>query len=213
VNLRCRPIQSWPDRRPANAPRKRAQFKATFGKTLGELERELSALKVSEVVLELDVGESDLRIDGWPRADARPRSPGVVLNLEHPTQGWLRFPCETYDRWEDNFRAIRLALEALRAVDRYGVTRRAEQFAGWRALPASTTPTMTTRDAAVVLERYVGAKPGTLAGEILTDPKAARWAAREAIKVTHPDRGGTAEAFNEVQIARRALAVAHGVDL
>ena len=34
-----------------------------------------------------------------------------------------------------NLRAIALALAALRAVERYGVTRRQEQYKGWAELP------------------------------------------------------------------------------
>jgi len=35
-------------------------------------------------------------------------------------------------------RAIALSLQALRAVDRYGVARRAEQYRGWKQLPSAT---------------------------------------------------------------------------
>jgi hypothetical protein len=39
--------------------------------------------------------------------------------------------------WQANVRAIALALQALRAVDRYGVSTRGEQYTGWSALPAA----------------------------------------------------------------------------
>ena len=35
--------------------------------------------------------------------------------------------------WQHNLRSIALGLEALRAVDRYGISRRGEQYAGFRA--------------------------------------------------------------------------------
>lgn len=35
--------------------------------------------------------------------------------------------------WQHNVRSIALGLEALRAVDRYGISRRGEQYAGYRA--------------------------------------------------------------------------------
>jgi hypothetical protein len=35
--------------------------------------------------------------------------------------------------WQHNIRSIALGLEALRAVDRYGISRRGEQYAGFRA--------------------------------------------------------------------------------
>lgn len=48
----------------------------------------------------------------------------------------LSYPCDSCDNWQHNVRSIALALQALRAVDRYGVTRRAEQYRGWGKLPA-----------------------------------------------------------------------------
>ena len=46
----------------------------------------------------------------------------------------MSYPCDKYSNWQANLRAIALSLEALRAEDRYGVTRRAEQYKGWAKL-------------------------------------------------------------------------------
>jgi hypothetical protein len=40
--------------------------------------------------------------------------------------------------WRDNVRAIALGLEALRTVDRYGITHKAEQYTGVKALGQGT---------------------------------------------------------------------------
>lgn len=45
-----------------------------------------------------------------------------------PRRGHLSYPCDTFTTLQDNLRVIALALEALRMVDRYGVTRRGEQY-------------------------------------------------------------------------------------
>lgn len=114
-------------------------FSASWTATVDKLVDELRHLKAEKVLLEVDVQESDLRLDGMPRANARAASPGVILTLINvPVAGGLtlRYPCSTFQTWEANVRAIALALEALRKVDRYGVTKRGEQYAGWKALPA-----------------------------------------------------------------------------
>lgn len=113
-------------------------FSRSGSDTVMLLVRELEHLKAESVILEVDLREQDLRLDGMPRANARASSPGVILTLINvPVAGGLtlRYPCSTFRTWEANVRAIALALEALRKVDRYGVTKRGEQYAGWKALP------------------------------------------------------------------------------
>ncbi len=77
----------------------------------------------------------------------------VVFSLHGP----LRYATDAHERqyaglgmegWQADVGAIALALTALRAVDRYGVSRRGEQYTGWRALPATsgvTFPSPLTR--------------------------------------------------------------------
>lgn len=43
------------------------------------------------------------------------------------------FATDACELWQHNVRSIALGLEALRAVDRYGITRRGQQYAGFRA--------------------------------------------------------------------------------
>lgn len=45
----------------------------------------------------------------------------------------LVYATDCCDFWQHNVRSIALGLEALRAVDRYGISRRGEQYAGFRA--------------------------------------------------------------------------------
>lgn len=44
----------------------------------------------------------------------------------------LIYATDVCDYWQHNVRSIALGLEALRAVDRYGISRRGEQYAGFR---------------------------------------------------------------------------------
>lgn len=45
----------------------------------------------------------------------------------------LVYATDSCDRWQDNVRSIALGLEALRAVDRFGISREGQQYAGFRA--------------------------------------------------------------------------------
>jgi len=46
------------------------------------LERELDHLGARNAVIELSLEEAEIRIDGWPRASARPNDPGVVVSFD-----------------------------------------------------------------------------------------------------------------------------------
>jgi hypothetical protein len=57
-------------------------FRSTALATLQLLDRELTHLKARAVVLQTFHGRDRIRVDGMPRADARPARPGVVLRFE-----------------------------------------------------------------------------------------------------------------------------------
>jgi hypothetical protein len=117
----------------------RSQFSASFSTTVAELTDELRHMQAKNVIIELDLDEKQIRLDGMPRADARIGSPAVVISFQSK-HGDLRYATGEFDRWQDNVRAIARSLNALRAVDRYGVSKRGEQYRGWKALPPSSDP-------------------------------------------------------------------------
>jgi hypothetical protein len=157
-------------------------FAAGLGSTLKVLRREVAHLAPKRVILEADFREDQLRLDGLPKANARPASEAIILTLVGTRHGDLRYPCNSFGYWDENLRAIALALEALRKVDRYGVTRRGEQYAGWKALPAGSSPDV-ERGRELIREH----------GGV-----------REALKAVHPDTGGNHEDLLAVQAARDA---------
>jgi hypothetical protein len=193
------PIAEWPGSRTSPVKRRRAQFSTTYPKTLQLLDRELEHLGARSVVIQLALDESEIRLDGKPRAGANPRHPGVVLSFT-AKEGPLSFPCDTFTDWRDNLRAISLTLEKLRAIDRYGVTKRGEQYRGWRALPPATTVD-SRQEAAEFLARH----STRIASQILANENARETAYREAAGRLHPDRGGSHELFVELQRAIAAL--------
>lgn len=134
IQARFVPIETWPGEPRAAGKRIPSPFIGKWQNTLDTLERELRHLRARDILIQAYLDYDDIRNDGWPRSNARPRSPGVIVSFETP-DGALSFPCDTYLNWEHNVRAIALALSALRAVERYGVTRRNEQYKGWAKLP------------------------------------------------------------------------------
>jgi hypothetical protein len=191
LGAQVRPIEAYPGIETPDSARTYSQFKAPVGRTVATLATELRALDATRVVLELDLRERDIRLDGLPRADARPRTPRVVLSFES-RYGPQRFATDSFRTWEENLRGIALSMEALRSVDRYGVSKRGEQYRGWRALPMTAgeydlSEAITSRESA---EAYL-----------------ARWDgdARRALRETHPDMGGDEAEFRAVNKARELL--------
>jgi hypothetical protein len=197
LGFRCRPIDSWPGE--FTKQRKRSQFHAQWGMTLKLLGTELRHLGAKNGNLLIAVDERDILLDGTrPRAKAPAEHPGVILAFDSK-HGPLKYACDRFDHWQDNIRAIALGLEALRAVERYAITRRGEQYQGFKQL-AAATPSRT--QAAELLSRY---SPWSTE-ELLASSDAAEAAGKQASKKTHPDAGGSPDDFRAVQQAREILA-------
>lgn len=155
-----RPIS---DRTPFTGKHVYSDFDSTWSKTRELLARELRAISARNVVLEVDFRERDLRLDGELRADAKCQSPAVRLAFEskhgplvYATDRFVaRYSRDPMEDWQHNVRAIALGLEALRKVDRYAISQRGEQYAGYRALPAGIGigATHMTRETAVEVIR------------------------------------------------------------
>lgn len=162
IDFIFRPVEVWPGVRTAR--RVESQFKAPWNGTLDKLEYELKRLGARDVVIQRDdITLADIRNDGQIRGIHRADlgRPGVILAFSSP-KGSLSFPSDRYTSWRDNVRAIALALEALRAVDRYGVTRGNEQYTGWARLEAPANGAMSREAAAAVIAGAVGADVNAL---------------------------------------------------
>ena len=208
--LDVRPLTSWPGDLTPSHKRIRSPFSATLGKTLRDLDRELAHLGCRHAVMEVAMTTEDFRLDGRPRAGARAAHPGVVLSLPATNVGPLRYATDLFWTWQDNLRAIALGMDALRRVDRYGITRRGEQYAGFKALPSgsgsSSEGGMTRDEAAELLA--AAASWGAFkyaAADILRDPKVRNEAYRMAARKAHPDAGGEPSFWHLIDLANRTL--------
>lgn len=186
------------------------RFKSKWGSTLELLDREVGALDGRDIVIEIDVTESDLRLDGTLRANAKPSSSAVVLAFESK-HGPLLYRCDRFytnwadqgPEWQHNLRAIALTLEALRAVDRYGATETGQQYAGFKALPAGRAMPashMTTEEAKQLLREVTGHADINLSWKAVH---------KQARVLSHPDRrNGDQSLWDQVEQAARVLGVA-----
>lgn len=220
--LTFRPIKVWPDGwQDARRSRSASPFRATHSDTLQLLDRELRHLGASSVTLQVDASERDCRLDGQLRADAKVRHPGVILTIETKKFGTLVYPCDAFtggywgsrrlDGWQANLRAIALGLEALRKVERYGITHRDEQYAGWKAIGSGTAmgARMSKDEAAKVLADLSGEPMD--GGDIVVNLKGdvdlgtVERAYKSAAKIHHPDRGGNPDLMARATEARDVL--------
>lgn len=199
------PMREWPGT--MTARRRRSQFASTHSATLALLTREMRELGAKQPTLLIALRPEDFRLDGLPRAGRVAAHPGIVLSFESK-HGPLSYPCDTFDRWEDNLRAIALALEALRKVDRYGVTKRGEQYRGFLAIEATAAPAgfVTAEEALrfLAVQTDMTVDPALSMASAYSSSDIAR-ILRRAQFATHPDQGGDASIFHRVSLAEAKL--------
>lgn len=216
LKINIKPISKWIGAE-TKSP-KRSQFKSTYKKTKELLENELWQFTVvwSSVQLEMFIHAEDLRQDGELRANAKPYKPGVALSftiitrrLRNRETGEIRnetktlsYPCDTFDDWRDNLRAIALSLEKLRAVSRYGVFKY-EDMIERLALP-SADGKLATIDLAY---QFLAEHSGENISKMQTDTAVLNQAYLTCLHKFHPDKGGDKELFLRLQEFRQILGI------
>jgi len=207
LEYKCKPIVKWPGELTRN--RERSLFDTPWGKTLDLLEKELRYLRGKNPIMQIAVTEAEIRLDGRVYANARPSHPGVILTFDSK-HGPLSYHTDRYTEFQDNVRAIVLSLEALRKVDRYGVSKEGSQYAGYKRLPPAgeATKRITTADeAATFIEKQF---PEVTAAQILSSSPLFETAYRQSARRLHPDHGGDNDAWIDLQDAAAILKKKHG---
>jgi len=191
---------SWPVNQPRTKPqdRERARFgtrggigyagnyvsgrKHTISESARELEQEIRRMGGGDMVI-----SSNLRVkaNGLPYSGQRtPDDPGVAVYF-HWHDRDLVFACDKWLSIEDNLWAIVKHIEALRGQERWGVGSLDQAFAGYAALPDP--------DAKQWFE-VLNVSPNANNQEI-------RNAYLQLVRQYHPDHGGDAILFDQVQKA------------
>jgi len=127
------------------------------------------------------------RLDGRPRSGRRkPEDPGVAFYFELDGKD-IVLACDKWDRVADNIVAIAKTMEAMRGLERWGVSDMlARAFTGFEALPAP--------DAVDSWRVVLGVKPDD-------DWDTIRHTYLSLRSTQHPDRGGDPHQFNRIQEA------------
>ncbi len=187
--------QAFPLSWPAGRPRTKVRFSSRFGDksvatAIKPLKAELSRLGASYIVISTNI---PLKVNGDPYSDpGRMPDPGCAVYFQLKSKPYC-LPCDRWDCVEDNLYAVAKHVEAMRGMERWGVSSVEQAFAGFKELPATAgdSEPWTT---------VLGIPDYANAGEI----KAAH---RVAAQSAHPDRGGSAEQMARINVARdRALA-------
>lgn len=127
----------WKRRTPAQ--RRIGRFKyqkqwISVEKATYRLEDQLQKLRAKNPTLSTNVS---LRLDGRPRSDQKPADPGAAIYFSFKGKATV-LACDTYTEVSDNIAALAAHLDALRAIERYGVGTIEQALAGYKALPADT---------------------------------------------------------------------------
>jgi len=198
------PLQ-WPEGWARTAPqdRERGRFQVGLANALDDLLHELDLLgDASRVVITSDLPTSERT--GLPYANGRAEDPGIAVWCV--IGGHERvFACDRWTLPAANIRAIGNTIAALRGISRWGAATMVNRaFQGFAALPPAPNPASTKMDWKDVLglapiDRDL-LKRGTPEGRkfIL---EIARANHRDAIKIAHPDLGGTTAAAVELNVA------------
>jgi hypothetical protein len=206
-----KPLDGFPRELTPAGRRQKSNFGRSWSEVRDILERELRFLKYrrGSVVLQTAHSEWDVRKDGQLRSDVRrPEHPGVVIRfdvmdtrLKKYVQ--MSFECDQFTEWKDNVRAIADAMEALRKVDRYGVSaggKQNAQYEGYKALPSADGKVSSREEAALFISTHSGWPVSSL-----NDADTLAKAYRQAATKLHPDRGGKHDDFVKLQDAYRVM--------
>lgn len=127
----------WPAGYKRTQERNRSQFKQTMEKAQQFLHKELERLKASDIIVSSNI---PVRKDGLFYTDWMNRKiedPGVAVYFKHKGKDRV-LCCDTYSSVWENTYAIGKTIEALRAIDRYGVADFLDRaFTGFTAIPES----------------------------------------------------------------------------
>jgi len=182
VRATWRPLPAWPY---PPAPKSSVTFRADWNQTMHNLEQEIERIKGRDVLIGVVADDSQFMFDGTIKVGFKVKHPGAEVSFDVPGQGRLAFHTDAFNSLQANLRAISNGLEALRAIDRYGITTGTEQYAGFQQLSPGGPD--------IERGRLLVEKHGSVA---------------EALKRTHPDQGGDPRQLADVQAYRKSIGAA-----
>lgn len=178
---------SWPlgwKRTPAGQ-RRTGAYQVTMARARDDLFAELARMGAKDIILSTNIA---VRLDGLPYAKQRnPDDPGAAVYFKWKNRPYV-FACDLWLKVDHNIRAIGLTVSAIRLIERSGASDMLERaFTGFAALPGPAAASW--RDVLGVTDT----PPWEVVESVYRIERAS----------AHPDRGGTPERFQAVQVAFR----------
>lgn len=180
----------WPEGQARTKSPKWARFDSkrqrTRGSAVEDLMMEIARLGGRSVILSSNL---KLRQDGLPYSSQRaPDDQGIAVYFDLKGKP-MCFACDQFNRDIDNIWAIKLTIEAIRGIERWGSSDMMERaFMGFSQLPP---PTAQGRHWRLVLN----------ISESLNDLGVIEATYRAEAKKAHPDYGGSADRMAELNAA------------
>ncbi len=184
---------NWPaelGRTEADARRQNRRYETDLSQSIDDLEQELERLGVDDWRLETAMDHQS-RNPNRPYANQPdPDDPGAVVRWSMDGEQFA-VGCDAYSRVRDNVRTIGLYIGEKRKMEQRPVVTGESEFANAR-LPAAD---------------IVAEEPPheMLSLEPDATPEEIKRAFRDLAKETHPDQGGSKEAFSRVEAAKEAM--------
>lgn len=176
----------WPFGYKRTVIRKTSAFKQTMDAAQRFLRDEIQRLGGRKLIISTNI---PVRNDGGMYSAYMSKKlddPGVAIYFEYKGKE-ISMCCDQYERIWENVYALGKGIEALRAMERWGVSDFLDRaFTGFAALPESSA----TKKWHVVL----GISENSTYEEV-------KRAYHEKAKEHHPDKGGSPERFQEIQAA------------
>lgn len=217
LDYKFEPLDGFPRDLTPHWERNASPFGKTWTEVQNILEKELRFLnyRTGSVVLQTAHSAWDVRKDGKLRSDVRaPEHPGIVLKFDVYDSKAKRyvqmsFECDRFVQWKANVRAIADAMEALRKVDRYGVSgggKTNAHYEGYKALP-SGDELSDDKVADVVLAAFMETHSNFKVKDILSNRDNFIRAYKQAAAKLHPDNKetGDTKAFLHLQKIKELL--------
>jgi hypothetical protein len=183
----------WPEGRSRTKSRKlHAPYKVSFAHAYSDVLESLRIFRAFGVVVSTDV---PLRRDGAPYADGNPVDPGVAVYFTRGKQQYV-MECDLYDRVHWNMRAIGIAIDGMRAIERSGAQHIIDRaVSGFAQLPSGAGgPVKRPWREVLNLEGFQAPAFVMRAG---LDA-----AYKQLARTRHPDAGGSNDAMAELNAAR-----------
>lgn len=185
------PLQ-WPAgyKRTPSGVRISSQFKQTMSEAQRFLKKQMEMMKASDLVISTNIPTR--KSDGGFYADMINKKiddPGVAIYFKHKKMD-RSMCCDQYVRVWENIYALAKGLEALRGIERWGISEFLDRaFTGFPALP----------EMIIINQKSIWKILGL--DEMPADHQQVRFAYKRKAMELHPDKTGSSEKFIELQHA------------